>query len=190
MRPAVANAITARHRQRVEHTRGAGKVAAWRHSLLLHNISTIAFLVKSSVMQCGCTFGSASAFVMREMLPGVEHRQHRYLNNRAENSHQPTRQRERRRQQCKSSGHPNASSPLMALALTISAHAGIGLPRPPLGKRYKQDSRPGRRSRLQPWPPKTVERQDPHSFDLDCSRANTLTAPAAGSPASPGSGKQ
>src|SRR5262245_55458843 len=26
-----------------------------------------------------------------ELLPGVEHRQHRYLNNRAENSHQPTR---------------------------------------------------------------------------------------------------
>jgi transposase-like protein len=25
----------------------------------------------------------------RELLPGVEHRQHRYLNNRAENSHQP-----------------------------------------------------------------------------------------------------
>jgi putative transposase len=32
---------------------------------------------------------------MREILPSVEHRQHRYLNNRAENSHQPTRQRER-----------------------------------------------------------------------------------------------
>jgi len=32
----------------------------------------------------------------REILPGVEHRQHQYLNNRAENSHQPTRQRERR----------------------------------------------------------------------------------------------
>src|SRR5918999_2145908 len=30
----------------------------------------------------------------REILPGVAHRQHRYLNNRAENSHQPTRQRE------------------------------------------------------------------------------------------------
>ena len=29
----------------------------------------------------------------REMLLGVEHRQHRYLNNRAEHSHQPTRQR-------------------------------------------------------------------------------------------------
>jgi putative transposase len=33
---------------------------------------------------------------MREMLPGVEHRQSRYLNNRCENSHWPTRQRERR----------------------------------------------------------------------------------------------
>jgi putative transposase len=41
----------------------------------------------------------------REMLPGVEHRQHRYLNNRAENSHQPTRQRERRMQGFKSPGH-------------------------------------------------------------------------------------
>jgi putative transposase len=35
----------------------------------------------------------------------VEHRQHRYLNNRAENSHQPTRQRERRMQGFKSAGH-------------------------------------------------------------------------------------
>ncbi len=41
----------------------------------------------------------------RELLPGVEHRQHRYLNNRAENSHQPTRLRERRMQQFKSPGH-------------------------------------------------------------------------------------
>ncbi len=30
----------------------------------------------------------------REVLCSVEHRQHRYLNNRAENSHQPTRQQE------------------------------------------------------------------------------------------------
>jgi putative transposase len=39
------------------------------------------------------------------MLPSVEHRQRRYLNNRAENSHQPTRQRERRMQRLKSPGH-------------------------------------------------------------------------------------
>jgi putative transposase len=41
----------------------------------------------------------------QDILAGVEHRQHRYLNNRAENSHQPTRQRERRMQGCKSLGH-------------------------------------------------------------------------------------
>jgi putative transposase len=41
----------------------------------------------------------------RELLQSVEHRQHRYLNNRAENSHQPTRQRERRMQGFKSPGH-------------------------------------------------------------------------------------
>ena len=38
----------------------------------------------------------------REILPGVEHRQSRYLNNRCENSHRPTRQRERRMQGFKS----------------------------------------------------------------------------------------
>jgi putative transposase len=31
----------------------------------------------------------------RQLLPGVERRQSRYLNNRAENSHRPTRRRER-----------------------------------------------------------------------------------------------
>jgi putative transposase len=41
----------------------------------------------------------------REMLLSVAHRQQRYLNNRAENSHQPTRQRERRMQRFKSPGH-------------------------------------------------------------------------------------
>ena len=33
----------------------------------------------------------------REVMPGVEHRQSRYLNNQAEVSHQPTRRRERHR---------------------------------------------------------------------------------------------
>ena len=41
----------------------------------------------------------------REVLPSVEHRQHRRLNNRAENSHQPTRERERRMRRFKSPGH-------------------------------------------------------------------------------------
>src|SRR2546428_7873792 len=41
----------------------------------------------------------------QEILPSVEHRQHRYLNNRAENSHQPTLQRERRMGRFQSPGH-------------------------------------------------------------------------------------
>src|ERR687885_1098859 len=45
------------------------------------------------------------AAAKREILPGVEHRQSRYLNNRVEVSHQPTRERERRMQRFKSPGH-------------------------------------------------------------------------------------
>ena len=62
----------------------------------------------------GCTYvprvmitdklGSYGA-AQREVLPSVEHRQSRYLNNRAENSHQPTRKRERIMQRFKSAGH-------------------------------------------------------------------------------------
>ncbi len=41
----------------------------------------------------------------RELLPHTEHRQSRYLNNRAENSHQRTRRREQALQRFKSHGH-------------------------------------------------------------------------------------
>jgi putative transposase len=41
----------------------------------------------------------------RELPPGVEHRQSRYLNNRCENLHRPTRQREYRMQGFKSARH-------------------------------------------------------------------------------------
>ncbi|HSH80323.1 MAG TPA: IS6 family transposase [Herpetosiphonaceae bacterium] len=41
----------------------------------------------------------------REVLPSVEHRRHKRLNNRAENSHQPTRERERRMRRFKGPGH-------------------------------------------------------------------------------------
>src|ERR687891_2282061 len=40
----------------------------------------------------------------REGMPGVEHRRHKGLNNRAENSHQPTRRRERQMKRFKSPG--------------------------------------------------------------------------------------
>jgi len=41
----------------------------------------------------------------RDVLPSVEHRRHKGLNNRAEHAHQPTRERERRMRRFKSPGH-------------------------------------------------------------------------------------
>jgi putative transposase len=41
----------------------------------------------------------------RAVLPSVGHRRHKGLNNRAENSYQPTRERERRMRRFKSPGH-------------------------------------------------------------------------------------
>jgi putative transposase len=61
----------------------------------------LAYAPRVSITDQLRSYGAA----MREMLPSVEHRQHRYLNNRAENSHQSTRQRERRMQRFKSPGH-------------------------------------------------------------------------------------
>ncbi|SCY88689.1 IS6 family transposase [Paracoccus tibetensis] len=46
------------------------------------------------------SYGAAA----RAIMPGVEHRQHKGLNNRAENSHQPTRRRERIMKRFKSPG--------------------------------------------------------------------------------------
>jgi len=52
----------------------------------------------------------------REVMPFVEHRKHKGLNNRAENSHQPTRQRERQMKRFKSPGQAQRF---------LSAHDGI-----------------------------------------------------------------
>ena len=52
----------------------------------------------------------------REIVPGVEHRRHEGLNNAAENSHQPTRRRERQMKRHKSPGHARRF---------LSAHDGI-----------------------------------------------------------------
>ncbi|TPG46040.1 IS6 family transposase [Roseomonas nepalensis] len=52
----------------------------------------------------------------KEVMPSVEHRQHKGLNNRAENSHQPTRRRERQMKRFKSGGQAQRF---------LSAHDGI-----------------------------------------------------------------
>src|SRR5205823_15101215 len=48
---------------------------------------------------------ASSPPALRRVLPKTEHRRHKGLNNRAENSHQPTRQRERAMRRFKSPEH-------------------------------------------------------------------------------------
>ncbi len=55
----------------------------------------------------------------RELMPSVTHRQSKYLNNRAENSHQPTRQRERAMKRFKS---PRHAQRFLSAFSGISAH--------------------------------------------------------------------
>ncbi len=65
------------------------------------------------------SYGAAKA----EVLPSVEHIQQKYENNRAENSHQPTRLREKVMRRFKSAGH--AQRFLSAFGL-ISSHFRVG----------------------------------------------------------------
>jgi putative transposase len=73
------------------------------------------------------------AAAKKDVLPSVEHRQHKRLNNRAENSHQPTRQRERTMRRFKSVGHAQrflaAQGPIrdhFVPAAIVSQHNSIG----------------------------------------------------------------
>jgi len=78
-----------------------------------------------------------------EIMPGVEHRQHKGLNNRAENSHQPTRVREKVMRRFKSAGH--AQRFLSAFGI-IASHFK---PRRHLltAERYREE----RQSRFETW---------------------------------------
>jgi putative transposase len=79
----------------------------------------------------------------REILPSIEHRQHRCLNNRAENSHQPTRQRERRIQRFKS---PGQAQRFLAAYGPIASHFRPRLHLLPAPE-YRQEMTP----RFQTW---------------------------------------
>jgi putative transposase len=90
----------------------------------------------------------------REMLPSVEHRQQRYLNNRAENSHQPTRQRERRMQRFKSPGHAQR---FLSAYGPIASHFRPRrhlLPAPVYRQDMRHDFRCGKRLPAHRWLPK------------------------------------
>jgi putative transposase len=78
-----------------------------------------------------------------EILPGVEHRQHKGLNNRAENSHQPTRQQERQMRRFKSAGHAQR---FLAAFEPLRGHFRL--------RRHKRSAgeyRAERRARFQSW---------------------------------------
>ncbi len=68
-------------------------------------------MVTDKLTSCGAAKG--------EVMPSVEHRRHKGLNNRAENSHQPTRERERRMRRFKSPGHAQR---FLAAYGSIAAH--------------------------------------------------------------------
>jgi putative transposase len=74
---------------------------------LLKDLQYVSRVIVTDKVQ---SYGAAQ----RQLLPSVEHRQSRYLNNRAENSHRPTRRRERHMQRFKSS--PQAERFLSARA--------------------------------------------------------------------------
>lgn len=63
-------------------------------------LKELGFVPRAIVTDKLKSYGAAK----REILPGVEHWQSRYLNNRAENSHQPTRRRERQMQRFRMPG--------------------------------------------------------------------------------------
>ena len=79
----------------------------------------------------------------RELLPGVEHRQHKGLNNRAENSHQPTRLREKKMRRFKSAKH--AQRFLSAFG-PLSQHV-----QPRRHRLHAQDYRATLQNRFQQW---------------------------------------
>ena len=65
----------------------------------------------------------------RRVMPSVEHRKHKGLNNRAENSHQPTRRRERQMKRFKSAGQAqcfrHSASCLPTMGSTTSSCSAV-----------------------------------------------------------------
>ena len=86
----------------------------------------------------------------RELLPDVEHRKSRYLNNRAENSHRPTRRRERQMQRFKSARQAQRF---------LSAHALIyGHFHPRRHRMRARSYRAGRNTAFKVWNEETCAR--------------------------------
>jgi putative transposase len=90
---------------------------------------------------------------VRPVLPRVEHRRHKGLNNRAENSHRPTRRREGVLQRFKSPAHAQQFLTPLGPSPTTSAPAATSYEPPTITSCCSAASPPGRRSRA--WPPRS-----------------------------------
>ena len=91
------------------------------------------------------------AAARREIMPGVEHRQHKGLNNRAENSHQPTRRRERIMKRFKSPRQVQRSFPPMTRSPTFSPVVETTTPPQTSGPAAPRPSPPGPKSLVSLW---------------------------------------
>ncbi len=80
---------------------------------------------------------------LKDLLPWTEHRQSRYLNNRAENSHQRTRRRERALQRFKSAGHAGR---FLSVFESLNRHF-----RPPRHLLKARDHRQAMQERFSTW---------------------------------------
>lgn len=81
----------------VQSRRNATAAKRLMRKLLKRQGSVPRVMITDKLRSCGAA--------KREIMPGIELRSHKGLNNRAENSHQPTRQRERVMKKFKSPGH-------------------------------------------------------------------------------------
>lgn len=82
----------------------------------------------------------------RGVMPSVEHRQSKYLNNRAENSHQPTRQRERAMKRFKSIRHAQRFCRRSAASRRTFGPVDTCCRRPTTDRSWPTASRSGTRS--------------------------------------------
>jgi hypothetical protein len=91
-------------------THGPGRAAAFKQKDLFgiickqlpHDTDRIEGKERSVLPERTSTLVLEKVVAQRQLLPRVQHRQSRYLNNRAENSHRPTGRRERQMQRFKS----------------------------------------------------------------------------------------
>jgi putative transposase len=82
----------------------------------------------------------------RRLIPSVEHRRSKYLNNRAENSHQPTRQRERAMRKLAPRVRRSGSFQRFPGSPRTSGPAATGCMLTSTAVRWPPDSPPGTRS--------------------------------------------